>query len=230
VRILILVLVILLVIILPIGYVFSRSATPVVSLATPVTVIGQATPISVHVSDRNGVRWLTAVVEQNGARYPVTLSFVQPSGEAESTWKFTAGVKTMPQLKDGKARLILEATSNDLLRRSGRWEGEVTVVTQPPSVTADSEQHYLYLGMADLATFTVSGSWTEAGVHVGDEKFRAWPMPDGKPGMFALYAFAWNNDAGNGAAGVRLEWCGQRRGEPAGDRVSEERAAALHNA
>jgi len=202
---------IVLVIVVPIGFVVMRSATPVVNLASPVSVLGQATPISVHVSDRNGVRGLSASVEQNGASYPVW-QMAQASSDADSTWKFTAGVKSTPQLKDGKAKLIVEAASNDLLRRSGRWEGEVTVVTQPPSVTADSEQHYLYLGMADLATFSVSGSWTEAGVRVGDEKFRAWPMPGGKPGMFALYAFAWNmtpgtvpqayasNGAGNDAA------------------------------
>jgi murein DD-endopeptidase MepM/ murein hydrolase activator NlpD len=46
--------------------------------------------------------------------------------------------------------------------------------------------------MADLVTFTVSGYWTEAGVRVGDQRFRAWPMPGGKPGFFSLYAFAWN--------------------------------------
>jgi murein DD-endopeptidase MepM/ murein hydrolase activator NlpD len=56
----------------------------------------------------------------------------------------------------------------------------------------DSEQHYIYIGMADLATFDVSGAYTAAGVRVGDQSFRAWPMPGGKPGMFALYAFAWN--------------------------------------
>src|ERR1017187_6717562 len=72
----------------------------------------------------------------------------------------------------------------------------MAVVTHPRSVTADSDQHYLYLGMADLATFTVSGNWTEAGVRVGDEKFRAWPMPGGKPGLFSLYAFAWNMPSG----------------------------------
>jgi murein DD-endopeptidase MepM/ murein hydrolase activator NlpD len=66
------------------------------------------------------------------------------------------------------------------------------VVTQPPSISVDSDQHYLYLGMADLATFTVSGAWTEAGVRVGDQLFRAWPMPGGKPGLFSLFAFAWN--------------------------------------
>ena len=59
-------------------------------------------------------------------------------------------------------------------------------------VSVDSDQHYLYLGMADLVTFNVSGYSTESGVKVGDERFRAWPMPDGKPGYFSLFAFAWN--------------------------------------
>jgi murein DD-endopeptidase MepM/ murein hydrolase activator NlpD len=46
--------------------------------------------------------------------------------------------------------------------------------------------------MAGLATFNVSGTSTEAGVRVGDQTFRAWPMPGGKPGFFSLFAFAWN--------------------------------------
>ena len=169
----------------------ARSATPVVDLAPAVTSLGQATPITVHVRDPRGIRRLQAFVEQNGARYPV-FEIAQPSKLPESAWSFTAGVKTSPQLQEGKARLIVEATSNDLLRKIGRAERDVTVVTQPPSLSVDSEQHYLYLGMADLATFSVSGSWTEAGVRVGDQKFRAWPMPGGKPGLFSLYAFAWN--------------------------------------
>jgi len=101
-------------------------------------------------------------------------------------------VKTTPQLKDGKAELIVEATSNDLLHRSAHVERELTIVTQPPTVSVDSEQHYIYIGMADLATFSVSGAYTAAGVRVGDQSFRAWPMPGGKPGLFSLYAFAWN--------------------------------------
>jgi murein DD-endopeptidase MepM/ murein hydrolase activator NlpD len=79
-----------------------------------------------------------------------------------------------------------------MLARTGRLENELTIVPQPPMVSGDSEQHYLYLGMADLATLNVSGSWTEAGVRVGNQSFRAWPMPEGKPGLFSLFAFAWN--------------------------------------
>src|ERR1700751_1374128 len=105
---------------MPIGYVLSRSATPIVNLPSPVTVLGQATPISVRVSDGYGVRSATASVEQNGTSYPVWQS-AQATKDADSTFKFTAGVKSTPQLKDGKARLTVEATSNDLLRRTGRW-------------------------------------------------------------------------------------------------------------
>jgi hypothetical protein len=187
---LVLVVVILLVVSAAVFFV-SRSATPVLELPAALTSIGQATPVSVKVFDAHGVRSVRASIEQNGTRYPVFES-AQPSTVAETSVDFTAGLKSTPQLQAGKAKLIVEATSNDLMRKTGKVERDVTVVTQPPSVTADSEQHYLYLGMADLATFSVSGSWTEAGVRVGDQTFRAWPMPGGKPGMFSLYAFAWN--------------------------------------
>ncbi len=172
-------------------FLVARSATPVVELSSAIASLGQATPVTVHVRDPRGIRSVHAFVEQNGARYQV-FEMAQPSKSPDSTWNFTAGVKATPQLQAGTAKLIVEATSNDLLRKTGRIEREVTVVTQPPTVSVDSEQHYLYLGMADLATFNVSGGWTEAGVRVGDEKFRAWPLPGGKPGLFSLYAFAWN--------------------------------------
>ena len=48
--------------------------------------------------------------------------------------------------------------SNDFRGKTVTASREVTVVTQPPTVSVDSDQHYLYLGMADLVTFTVS--WT----------------------------------------------------------------------
>ena len=168
-----------------------RSATPVVTFPPSITTLGQATPVSVQVHDPRGVRSVRAFVEQNGSRYPVFASD-QKQRATEATLSFTAGVKTTPQLQAGQAKLIVEATSDDLLRKTGRAERDVQIVTQPPTISADSEQHYLYVGMADLATFSVSGSYTEAGVRVGDEKFRAWPMPGGKPGLFSLFAFAWN--------------------------------------
>ena len=183
--------VIVLAVLVSTAFFLARSATPIIELPASVQSLGQATPITVHVTDPHGIRNLTASVEQNGTQYKV-FEASQPSSLPDTTADFTAGVKTTPQLQAGRAKLILEAVSNDLRRKTARVERDVMIVTQPPSVSVDSEQHYLYLGMADLATFGVSGSWTEAGIRVGDQKFRAWPMPGGKPGMFSLFAFAWN--------------------------------------
>jgi hypothetical protein len=164
---------------------------PVLDVPASLTAIGQATPVTVHVHDTHGVSKLTATVEQNGAQYPAWQSSAATK-DADSTFNFTVGAKTTPQLRDGKAKLIIEATSAGFGHGTARVEREVNIVTQPPTVSADSDQHYLYRGMADLATLNVTGSYTAAGVRVGDQSFRAWPMPGGKPGLFSLYAFAWN--------------------------------------
>ena len=177
---------------------FAFSATPVITLPASLSALGKATSVSVHVSAPHGVRSAGAWVEQNGNRYPVwgvtqpSRRIFWPRGVADSEWTFSAGTQAVPQLKDGKAQLIVEATSNDFRRTTASASRDVTVVTQPAVVTADQDQHYLYLGMADLVTFNLSGYWTEAGVRVGDENFRSWPMPEGKPGYFSLFAFAWN--------------------------------------
>jgi murein DD-endopeptidase MepM/ murein hydrolase activator NlpD len=164
---------------------------PTVDLPASVTTVGQATPFSVKVHDAKGVSKLTATIEQNGAQYPVYQTETG-SRATDATLTFTVGAKTTPQLKDGKAKLIVEATSASMGHSTARVERDVNVVTQPPTVSADSDQHYLYKGMADLATLNVTGSYTDAGVKVGDQTYRAWPMPGGKPGLFSLYAFAWN--------------------------------------
>ena len=191
----IVVFVIALVIVAPLAILAARSATPILEIPTSLTSLGQATPVTVQVHDPRGIRSARAFVEQNGNSYPV-FETTQLSQAPNPTVTFTAGVKTIPQLQAGKATLIVEATSDDLLRRTGRAQRDVNVITQPPALSVDGEQHYLYLGMADLATFNVSGIFTQAGVRVGDEIFRAWPMPGGKPGMFSLYAFAWNMPPG----------------------------------
>lgn len=177
------------------AWVMLRSATPVVDLPNATASLGQATPVTVHVADAHGVKKATAYVEQNGSRYEVW-QMAQPSKTANNTWTFTTGIKSTPQLRDGKATLIVEASSNDMRGKTARVSRDVNVVSQPPTVSVDSEQHYLYQGMADLATFNVSGSYTQAGVGVGDQRFRAWPMSGGKTGLFSLFAFAWNMPQG----------------------------------
>jgi murein DD-endopeptidase MepM/ murein hydrolase activator NlpD len=180
-----------LLLLLPLAPLVAGCGKPSVDVPASLTTIGQTTPIEVHVRDAHGVRELTATLEQNGNRYSVW-RMPSASGSPDTTLNFTAGVKDTPQLHDGQATLVLEAKSGGMFGGTTRWERQVDVVTQPPQISADSEQHYLYRGMADLATLTATGSYTSAGVRVGRQTFRAWPMPGGQPGMFSLFAFAWN--------------------------------------
>jgi murein DD-endopeptidase MepM/ murein hydrolase activator NlpD len=192
------VVILFIVVVLPVLLLLVISSTPSITLPPAITAIGQSTPLPIMVHDSHGVRTVTAYVEQNGTRYKAA-ELSEPSRRifwhrhvADKAWGLVVGTKTTPQLKDGKAKLIIEATSNDFRSSTTRLEREITIATEPPSLSVDSDQHYLYLGMADLVAFNVSGYWTEAGVKVGDQIFRSWPMPNGKPGQFALFAFAWN--------------------------------------
>jgi murein DD-endopeptidase MepM/ murein hydrolase activator NlpD len=192
----------LVVIALPLTLLVAFSATPVVHLQPSVTAIGAATPLTIQASDPHGFRDVEVSIEQNGQTYSA-LDAKQPArrifwhrGVADNVWNVAVGTKTIPQLKDGKGSLIVEVMSNDFRAKTVCLKQDVTVVTQPPSLSVDSDQHYLYLGMADLVTFNVTGNWNDAGVRVGDQNFRSWPMPDGKPGRFSLFAFAWNMRAG----------------------------------
>jgi hypothetical protein len=171
--------------------VFTGCSKPTLEVSAPGSTLGRATPITVRVQASRGVESINATVEQNGHTYPAW-QMSSPTKEKDASFNFTAGAQSAPQLQDGTAKLIVEAKAGGPMGKTTRWEKEFTVITRPPSVSADSDIHYLYLGMADLATLNVSGSYSEAGVKVGDQKFRAWPMPGGKPGMFSLYAFAWN--------------------------------------
>jgi len=179
----------------PLAVALTGCATPTLNVSSSVTTIGQATPIAVHVHSAQGVSKFTATLAQNGAQYQAW-QMPAASKDPDTTFNFEVGAKNTPQLHDGPAHLVLEATSGGLFHSTVRWERDVNVVTQPPLVSADSDQHYLYLGMADLATMNVTGTYTSAGVRVGDQTFRAWPMPGGKPGLFSLFAFAWNMPSG----------------------------------
>lgn len=191
-----------LLVVLAVIILFALSATPAIHIPSSFSAVGASTPVTIQTSDPHGIRSVQVWITQNNSLYPVwqtsqpTRRIFWRRGVADAEWTFQVGTRNVPQLRDGKAVLMVEATSNDFRGKTTTEAREVMVITRPPAVAADQDQHYLYLGMAELATFNVSGYWTEAGIRVGDEKFRAWPMPEGKPGFFSLFAFAWNMPAG----------------------------------
>jgi len=165
----------------------------------PLNAIGFSTPVTVHLSNPHGVHAVRARIEQGSASYPV---FDQEYPSTRFFWSrhasplsltFEAGKNKAPGLTEGKARLVVEAVSNDFRGSADTVTREVTVVLAPPHVAADGLQHYINQGGMELVTFTASGSWTEASVKVGPYSFRSFPLPGNDPNQrFAMFAYAWD--------------------------------------
>jgi murein DD-endopeptidase MepM/ murein hydrolase activator NlpD len=171
----------------------------------PISVIGTQTPVRVRVDNPHGIRRIRAAIEQNGTRYPVYES-TQPATRIGFLGKklppqevtFPAGKKQASAIRDGKARLIVEAQSNDFRGKTDTASYDVVVNTRPLTLSADGFQHYINQGGSELVVFTVSGYWTEAGVRVGKYTFRSFPLPGSSSGdtssaqRFSIFGFPWD--------------------------------------
>lgn len=193
-------LVILLVLIgLPVGILLGVSSHSTLAFRHAPTVISQDTPVVVRITNPHGVRHVIATLEQNGAsmtlletKSPATRFMFWRRSQTPEEIAFTAGKKKAPNLQDGKARLILEAQSNDLRGATDTISAEVDVNLHPLAVTADSFQHYINQGGSEMVLLTPSGYWTEAGVRTGPNKFESFPGPGGSGQRLALLAFPWD--------------------------------------
>ena len=165
----------------------------------PVNSVGLSTPVMVNLANPHGVRRVSAYLEQGGARYPLyeesakARRFLWSRHEAPRSVTFEAGKNKAPNLKEGKARLVVETVSNDFRGSTDTAASEVNVVLTAPRVIPDDAQHYINQGGMELVTFTASGSWNEAGVKVGKYAFRSFPLPGkGADQRFAMFAYPWD--------------------------------------
>ncbi|HME09301.1 MAG TPA: M23 family metallopeptidase [Bryobacteraceae bacterium] len=186
------------VIVLPILLLLILSSKPALDLDPALKALGPATPVKVHASDAHGIRELTAFLEENGQRIPL-FEVKQPAHrvfffahEKPADVSFTPDSKHASQMKDGKGVLAIEAVSNDFRGASTVVRRDVEVVTKPPAVGADGEQHYINQGGAELVLLTVDGFAPESGVKVGNYTFRSFALPGNSKQRVALFAFPWD--------------------------------------
>jgi murein DD-endopeptidase MepM/ murein hydrolase activator NlpD len=196
------VLVLLVLVAVPAAILFGISSHSTLAFDPQPTVIGTATPVTVHAANPHGFRRLTATLEQNGtstvlmtAEKPASRFLFWRSKRPAQDIQFNAGSERVPGLKEGNARIVVEVQSNDLRGATNTIASDVQVILRPPSVSADGFQHYINQGGAEMAVFTPSGSWTEAGVRVGDQTFRSFPVPGDEMRRFALFAYPWDTPA-----------------------------------
>ena len=62
---------------------------------------------------------------------------------------------------------------------------------RPPAVSADGFQHYINQGGSEMVLLTPSGAWSEAGVRVGKDTYRSFPIA-GRTQRLVLFAYPWD--------------------------------------
>jgi len=181
------------------AFLLAMSKGTEIQLDPEVTVVGIETPIKLKLLNTHGVYRVAAFLEQEGRRHKVFesqeprnsflfLREVRPP----KVLQFTVGTKQAPEVKEGTAKLIISAQSNDLRGKTDERVFDVNVVTKPPVLSVDNLQHYINQGGSELVTFKVSGHWTEAGVRVGKYTFRSFPLGKDRNERFSLFAFPWD--------------------------------------
>jgi len=188
---------------IPVGTLVLMSSHSTVAFAPQPKVVGEATPVVVHIANPHGARRISAVIEQDGVR-TVLAETDNPANRwgfwraqaPEQEFRFTAGKKQAPNLKEGKARLIVEVQSNDLRASTDSISADVDVILRPPSVAADGFQHYINQGGSEMVLITPSGAWNEAGIRVGNDTYASFPAPGSANQRLALFAYPWDTPAG----------------------------------
>jgi murein DD-endopeptidase MepM/ murein hydrolase activator NlpD len=172
---------------------FVLSTGTVLTVDPGLKVIGLATPVKVELRNPHGVRDVKAYLEQGGVRFPLLdHGAVLVRKQPVQTFGFEAGKNKAPNLKEGDARIVVEAVTDDLRRRTDSVSVNVKVVLAPPRVVPDDAQHYINQGGMELAVLTPGGSWSEAGVKVGQYTFRSFPLPGHAEQRFAMFAYPWD--------------------------------------
>lgn len=174
-----------------------QSNVPVVTVPGAPKVIGFQTPVKIHVENSHGTRWIVLGITQDGK---TTESRVMQTKEQTIfpnrnvppvDVTVNVGKQTTPSLHDGKAKITVTATANDFRGKSASVTLDVDVMTEPPRVSTDGAQHYINQGGSEMVVFTPGGAWTEAGVQVGDQTFRSFPLPGHAGKYFSIFPFGW---------------------------------------
>ena len=176
------------------GIIWFAGAKPTLKLAKPVAAIGPSTSMLVEVDAPHGVKGFSAAVQQNGQSQTVYQDRTYTK-QRVGAYTFSAGQKQAPFLKEGPAKLIIKAKSNDLWGATTELAQDVQVELRPPTIVADGFQHYINQGGSELVTLDLGGNWSEAGARVANYSAGSFAIPgqpDSSSHRFSLFPYPWD--------------------------------------
>jgi murein DD-endopeptidase MepM/ murein hydrolase activator NlpD len=169
-----------------------REPGPSITISSPDKFIGRSTPLSVSVEAPSEIVDGSVTLEQNGKAVPLTdLKTERIDGKLVMT--ATIGREG---LVNGPATMSVDASRKALygLRTiSSNSKRDLTVRLDPPRVGVVSIHHFINLGGAEFVVLRATPDDVEAGVQVGDARYRFYPGssvgisdPAIRVGFFAL--------------------------------------------
>ena len=173
-------------------YMAGREAGPAITISSPDKYIGRSTPVSVTVQAPSEIVGGSVTLEQNGKTVPLADLKSDP---ANGKLVMTATIGR-DGLVNGPATLSVAATRKTLygLRTvSSTATRELTARLDPPRVAVVSIHHFINLGGAEFVVMRATPEDVDAGVQVGDARYRFYPGsavgisdPAVRVGFFAL--------------------------------------------
>jgi murein DD-endopeptidase MepM/ murein hydrolase activator NlpD len=192
-----------------IAWVSAGSASgPRIDIASPAAAIGRSSELSVAIETPGGkLKSVEVVLEQGANRVPiVTLTGAATSqlaraGNDRVMLTHPLGKEQVPQLTEGKARIIVTASRPVLfgLRQvTSTATRDLAVRLTPPVLSVLSTYHYINQGGSEMVVYHVSPSDASSGVRVGNYEYHGYPasgahIGNADPGLrVAFFALLWN--------------------------------------
>ena len=169
-----------------------REPGPTITVMTPEKFIGRATPVSIKIDSPTEVSDASFHVDQNGK--PIAINDLKKDVSGNTVT--LSGTIARDGLANGPATLTVDAqrkTFYGLRTLTSTTTKDLTVRLDPPRVAVISIHHFINLGGAEFVVLRATPDDVEAGVQVGDARYKFYPGssvgisdPAVRVGFFAL--------------------------------------------
>jgi murein DD-endopeptidase MepM/ murein hydrolase activator NlpD len=174
-------------------YLAGNEDGPTITIHSPEKYVGRSTPLAVSITSETELGTTVVRIEQNGKDVPLANLKMETPGPGQVNAAATIG---RDGLVNGPAMLIVDASRKVLygLRTvNSRLTRSLEVRLDPPRVAVVSIHHFINLGGAEFVVVKATPEDVEAGVQVGDARYRFYPGtavgladPAFRVGFFAL--------------------------------------------
>ncbi|MBY0496199.1 MAG: M23 family metallopeptidase [Cyanobacteria bacterium] len=174
-------------------YMAGKEAGPTITIHSPEKYVGRSTPLAVSIASETELAGTIINVEQNGKAVDLQNMKMDRPGPGQINASATIG---RDGLVNGPATLVVDAgrkTFFGLRTVYSHERRELTVRLDPPRVSVVSIHHFINLGGAEFVVLRATPEDVDAGVQVGDARYRFYPGsavgitdPAMRVGFFAL--------------------------------------------